>query len=283
VTALLEHNWPGVTAVVDRAAALGAPWFAGSTPFAVFEGDEAIAHAGVVELPMLVQGTPGRYAGIHAVCTHPARRGRGLARAVIEAAIDYCERRFDAALLFAIEPAVYHRFGFRTVTEHLFLARAPSPERHGHQLRRLSANDPADVSLVHRICRDRAPISNRLGPCEPGWLFVLDEILARRGFGRLYYAEGLDALFVLERHGRALNIYDLVAPTLPSIAAVLGALPFEVDQLQLYFTPDRFEAELTAGGAELRTRALEGFDQLMIRGPFDCGDQPFMIPTLARC
>jgi predicted N-acetyltransferase YhbS len=283
VTALLERSWPGIGAAIERAARVGAPWFAGSTPFAVFEGGEAIAHAGVLELPMIVEGAAQRVAGIHGVCTHPERRGEGLARAVIEAALDHCEPSYAAVLLFTVEPALYRRFGFRAVVERSFLAQAPSPARHGHRFRPLAADDAGDVALVHRLCRERAPVSRRLGPCEPGWLFVLDEILARGRFDRLYYAPGLETLAVLERDGRLLNVYDLVAPTLPSLAELLGALDFAVEGLRLYFTPDRFEAEFADAGARVRARALTGFDQLMVRGPLACEQELFLIPPLARC
>ncbi len=49
---LLESTFTGIRRTAESARALNAPWEEASTPFACFEGASAIAHVGVLELPM---------------------------------------------------------------------------------------------------------------------------------------------------------------------------------------------------------------------------------------
>jgi hypothetical protein len=53
---LLEAAFPGISDIAQHARTLGAPWEAASTPFVRFEGDMAVTHVGVLEIPMVVMG-----------------------------------------------------------------------------------------------------------------------------------------------------------------------------------------------------------------------------------
>ena len=50
---------------------------------------------------------------------------------------------------------------------------------------RLRHTSAADVALLWRLLRTRAPVSARLGVVEPGWLFVIDEVFAQRNLERV--------------------------------------------------------------------------------------------------
>lgn len=73
---LLESTFAGISRTAESARALSAPCEEASTPFVRFEGDRAIAHVGVLELPMVVMGQSMIVGGIHAVCTRPKFRHR---------------------------------------------------------------------------------------------------------------------------------------------------------------------------------------------------------------
>ncbi|MBK9647816.1 MAG: GNAT family N-acetyltransferase [Deltaproteobacteria bacterium] len=83
VYALFETSFPGLPAGVERAGAVGVPWPSVTTPFVGFDGDEAVSHVGVLMQPMRLNGEDRLVAGIHAVCTRPSHRGRGLARRLL--------------------------------------------------------------------------------------------------------------------------------------------------------------------------------------------------------
>lgn len=92
---LLETVFPGVSRAVETARMLGAPWEAASTPFIRFHDEVAIAHVGVLEIPIQLMRQTVRVGGIHAVCTHPEFRRRGYYREVMEEVLDYCANRAE--------------------------------------------------------------------------------------------------------------------------------------------------------------------------------------------
>ena len=74
LVALLGRVWPALPPAIARAEALGFWWADVSTAFARHEGPRAIAHVGVIALPLILDGRPCTVASIHAVCTDPERR-----------------------------------------------------------------------------------------------------------------------------------------------------------------------------------------------------------------
>lgn len=286
VLALLDTAWPNVSSVIEIAARAGYSWRQRSSAFAAFEGGRAVAHAGVLPVPLVVAGRSVAAAGIHAVCAHPERRGRGLARAVLEAALAHADGVARTSLLFAVEPAIYERFGFRRVEEfehELELPAAP-PEPQPAAVRAprgLSCDDPADRALLERCSRERAPVSLRLGAGPSAWLAALDELLAGRGaWRRLHDAPQLDCVVAAERIGDALVLHDVIGPELPELARVADLWSPRPTRVVLRFAPDR----LAPQGARARLlRREDGHDQLMVRGPFDVEGERVAVPTLAHC
>jgi GNAT superfamily N-acetyltransferase len=274
---LLDIVWPGDSEKIRLASAVGAHWHEVSTPFVRFDGDRAIAHAGVLEIPLVIDGQTVTVAGVHAVCTHPDYRRRGYSRQVMEEALAYCDARFKTAILTTDEPTLYTRYGFRVVPEHRFEAEAPRVQRSKSGFRKLSDASPADVALLRRLLRTRAPVSNVLGVLEAGEVLIINEILSRRRFERIHYAEDLDLVAVYEVTGRTLHLYDLVAADIPSLEALIARVEADLDRVEIHFTPDR----LRAGNVPARARPPG--DYLMVRGPFAVEGRPFILPPLARC
>lgn len=276
IYALLASVWPHLAEGIPRAERWGARWHEVSSPFVRFDGETAIAHVGVIFIPLTVAGEAVEVAGIHAVCTHPAYRGRGYSRALMEAALSFCDARVATALLTTAEPELYTRYGFRLVPQHLFeadlapRAAAPAP-------RRLSLEVEADRALLDHLLARRAPASQRLGVREPGWLFKIDVSLWAEIIEHIYYLEDLECVVVYRVEGRTLRIYDLVARRLPPLEALLARIGGHAERIELFLTPDRLQAD------GLRPEPLPGDDHLMVRGPFAAEGQPLILPPLARC
>jgi len=274
---LLDTAWPGISEKIRLASAAGAHWHEVSTPFVRFDGPRAISHAGVLEIPLVVDGESLTVAGVHAVCTHPDYRRRGYSRQVMEEALACCDARFKTAILTTDEPLLYTRYGFRVVPEHRFEAEVPRVQRRKSGFRKLSDASPADVALLRRLLRRRAPVSDVLGVLEAGEIFVINEILSRRRFERIHYAEDLDLVAVYEVTGRTLRLYDLVAADIPSLKAVVARVTADLDRVEIHFTPDRLRV------GKVLARATPPGDYLMVRGPFAVEGRPFILPPLARC
>ncbi|NJR40211.1 MAG: GNAT family N-acetyltransferase [Leptolyngbyaceae cyanobacterium CSU_1_4] len=250
---------------------LGASWEAASTPFMKFEGGKAIAHVGVLELPLWIMGQPVQAAGIHAVATHPKFRRQGHYRDCIEAALEYCNTRYKTLILTTPQPELYYPFGFRRVLESAFTVSCKvTPQKDGFRV--LNLHHENDRTLLHRLLDTRRPISNVVGVLSEKPVFLVNE--ASRP---LYYAEDLDTLVVMEQEGDRLHIFDVVADHALSLIEILRCIPDPVKEVILYFSPDRLEPK-----AQAIPQVLENA-YLMVRGSFAAEGQSFMMPRSARC
>lgn len=275
VLALIDRVWPGFGARIVRAERLGFSWESVSTPFVALEGDRAVAHVGVLELPVVVAGMRHVVGGIHAVCTDPDHRGRGHARALLAEAVEHCRPRYETLLLTTDIPAFYEPVGFRPVGEHVFRGRvAPGPAPDPGMVRRLSLDEPGDVALLRRLLAAREPVSARLGPVESGAIFGIACLLQAERPETLQYVAPLDAVIVGERRGPTLVLLDIVSATVPRLPVLLEWLGEGVEEVMTLFTPDCL-------GGPLVPEPLPR-PELMARGPFVVEELPFMLPPYSR-
>jgi predicted N-acetyltransferase YhbS len=269
---LLAASWAMLRPAIPEAARLGASWDQLSTAFVERREGVAVAHAGVLWIPMVIDGEARPVAGVHAVCTAAAHRGHGLARKVIEAAVEHALERADTVLLHANDAAIYGRFGFRSLAQTVWwcepsVTRAPA-------MRQLSSDDTDDVARVWDAFAGRVPVSQTLGVGEAAGLFVLDEVLACRRFARLWALD--DLVVAADYDERLLQIYDVVGPRWPSLDELVAHAPGRVDRVEIFFNPDRWPE------TRWRTREMSSPDTLMVKGPFTQASE-IAIPPMSRC
>jgi hypothetical protein len=278
---LLETCFPGITQAEQDSLALGHPWEKASTPFVYFEGELAITHVGVLELPLVVMEHTMHVAGIHAVGTRPEFRRCGYYRQVMTEVLQYCAPHYDTVLLTTGQPALYEPFGFRVLPEHIFVT-ARSTHRGTQGFRPLQTHVATDLQVLQRLLEVRAPVSPILGVVREKAVFSFN---ARKL--PLYYAADLDVIISFALAGTQLTLFDIVGSQIPTLGAILQRLPQPIDHVATYFSPDRLEADFRAVPHTLMDppEALggEGADFLMVRGPFAAEDRPFMLPRSARC
>ena len=269
---LLDTWLPELRELRDRSARMNSRWEEISTPFVRVENGEVIAHVGLLEMSLCILGEPHVVGGVHAVCTRSDRRRRGLFRSLIEALIEHCEGRYETLVLTTDEPKIYEPFGFRVVREQRFAVPVSSPGG-GPGLRPLRIDSDTDLELLDRLLERRTSVSDVLGVLSEKdvFKFNLEE-------GHLLRSDALDLVMLMERNGRRLIVYDLVAPVVPSLARLLGELADPVDEAQFCFSPDRLGV--------VRPHAVpltEDDGVLMVRGAFGTDGRPFMLPPSARC
>ncbi|HEY9668700.1 MAG TPA: GNAT family N-acetyltransferase [Coleofasciculaceae cyanobacterium] len=271
---LLEAAFPGlgISNIAQHARTLGAPWEGVSTPFVRFEADMAVTHVGVLEIPMVVMGQTVTVGGVHGVCTHPDFRRRGYFRQVMEEVLEYCASCYETLLLTTAQPEFYSSFGFRVVEEYAFVTKCTSTS-HTNGFRVLNTQDPDDLKLLHRLLSDREPVSNVVGVVNEKAVFCFNE-----GTRPLHYATDLNALAYMEIEGTRLKLFDLVGTQICPLTAVVERIPQHLDEVVIYFSPDRLEANVQAF-----PHVLDGDSLLMVRGSFAAEGQPFMLPRSARC
>jgi hypothetical protein len=140
--------------------------------------------------------------------------------------------RFDSAKLSTIIPAFYGRWGFSVVPTHRFVAPRAGG---GGSARSATLNDAA---RIRELLSARTPTSNIYATREPGWLPITDLALQGRLPGGVLVVPRRDFLIVARQQGEVLHLDDVVAPELPHVEEVLGAIPFRFERVVYGFTPD---------------------------------------------
>ncbi len=277
---LFDIAWPQLRGAIAGAHAFGVEWADSTRPFVRFEDGRAVAHVGVLAIPMIIAGRKRTVAGVHAVVTDPAYRGRGYARDLLTEACAFIDQQFDGALLCAVDPNVYVRHGFRALSECISAAgvRRPVHSRGVAQAaRRLSPSIETDRALLLRLLHTRSAVSNTIASLDAGWLFVTNASLWRGAWDRFFYVDNLDVIVVAEQHGTTLRLFDIVGPVSPPLDRLLSHFPGEIDRVDIHFTPDKL------GVDEVTHMSLPPqSDVAMLRGIDDpLGDA--MLPLLAHC
>ncbi len=250
VMKLLDLHWPGLSQYVELAEACGVDWRRRSRPYGLVDGDAVIAHVGVMPMPTLrVDGHLRTVSGIHAVCTHPEHRRRGLARRVLAAALAEAELHDEGQLLFATEPRVYEAHGFRRARPVRFASELSERTVGAGRLRPVDVFDERQRRRALEVYAERIALSARLSVMDGGWLMLLDEILGTAGRGgRLWWYDD-DTVIAGERLGREIHLYDLATRTAPRRPVMDYAQAFEgaFRRVFVYFdVDDPADEQLTA-------------------------------------
>jgi GNAT superfamily N-acetyltransferase len=272
---LLGGIWTRLPSAVARAQAWGSDWCEFSTPFVHMIDDRIVAHVGVLEIPMVLAGEPRKVAGIHAVCTHASQRRHGHVTAMMERALAWVDARYDTAILWANDASLYRRFGFVAHEESIFVG----PVRGGREseVRPLSADRPDDVALIRDRLARRCPVSQKTGTTDPGWLALIDLALWSPG-PSLAYIPALECVVVYGVRERFLDLYDVIAERIPSLAELAARMGERIDTAVVYFTPDSLDAP------QLAAEPTVLIDTLMVRGRgLGLGNEPFACSPIARC
>lgn len=275
VLALFGAVWRRLPGAIELAQSFGANWFEVSTPFVARERDRVVAHAGVIEMPLRLEGDDVVVGGVHAVCVHPDARGRGHARRVLEQALAHVDAHYETSILWSEKRELYARFGFRAEPERVTLIDAPNVAQ-SKPARRLNLELASDRALIQRLLAERTPVSDRLATREPGWHFWIDLALWPEAREMLWYLAQPEALLVFAEGASGPELYDVVARALPSLETIVAALPIGKRRLHVHLSADRL-ARATG------TRENPHEDVLMVRGRWPIAGEGLALSPLCRC
>jgi predicted N-acetyltransferase YhbS len=278
---LLEIPFPGVSHGRRNGEAFEVPWEACSTPFVAREGDRVVGHVGLLEIPLRVMSRDLLAGGVHGVATHPDHRREGRFRALLEELIAWSAPRHEILVLTTLHPEYFVDFGFRVVPEWVSVATpgavAPLPAR------QLDLAAAGDLALIHGLIDRRTPVSDRLGVGSEKGCWGFTEYCST-----IRYSPSLDAAVVGEQVGTTLRIYDLVAPSLPSLTEIAGIWGGSVERVLLFFGSDKVAGpwttmpqDLTGGADSLEPGTANWV--MMVRGALAAEGHHIMLPRPARC
>ncbi|WP_432346492.1 GNAT family N-acetyltransferase [Shinella yambaruensis] len=244
-------------------------------PFAWFDdAGRCIANISAFSLPLVINGTFVRAAGLQSGAVRPEHRGKGLYRDVMEAALRHCDAEgFEAVALLTDTPDLYHRHGFRTLAQHRFSGPAPAGGRDG-PLRRLDIGSEVDLTLLGRLLDGRRPVSDRFAPLRQKEMFLFNAALMPDL--RLDLMEEANAVIAWQMgEDDGFDLLDVVGARIPSLADILASLHLAPARVTMHFAPDHL---VWAGTAV----PDEGDMVLMLRAAGDLApEQPFALSPMA--
>lgn len=207
--------------------------------FGWWSGDALVANVSLFDETLWLAGEPVKALGVQSVVVRPEWRGRGLFRDLATRALAWADARVAHLLLYTETPALYERFGFREITETVFSGPLrPAGTRAAR--RRLSLDDDADVALIVDLFARRTPVSRLCAICDHPALFFLKAIESPEI--ALVHLADLDAVVAVEEPSPTLLIlHDVIAPTIPTLAAIAAALGAPTQQAEVHVTPDRLD------------------------------------------
>jgi len=163
---VLDHSYPVWHDGLSRASygryyagQLATPWGrAGLQRFALVERGEGLASAKLYTLEASLDGRPLRIAGIGALFTAPAHRGRGHARALVERLLERAAGEgATVALLFSIIGARYYAaLGFEPIATPDLSMRVIEDTRRGAPMTLVRAGEDRDLPDIVAMGRARA-------------------------------------------------------------------------------------------------------------------------------
>ena len=239
--------------------------------FSVVEDGQVLANASVMRMRLRLEGREVTGFQLGAVGCLPAQRGRGLARAVMEAALDFCG---DAPVLLFANPNVlrfYPRFGFAPWRQELFSAPheampagTPAPTL-----------DPSEAGVragLAALSDEGIPVTERFG--ARGYSRIATWYPAN-GFARPLRRLGDDAWVFAGVEGDTLYLDDIFTRGPFDLRAWIPRLiDRPIQRIQFGFTPERWWPEATVAGEDTEA-------DLFVRG-MDVSREPHRFPLLAH-
>ncbi len=238
-------------------------------PFSFFDAaNTCVANFSVFSMPLVIDGTFVRAAGLQSGAVRPEWRGQGLFRDLTVTALGHCQAEgFEVVALLTDKPALYRPHGFRSLTRHRFEGAAPAAGTPG-TCRRLDINNSGDVTLIRQRLDGRRPVSDRFAPLRQTEMFLFNAALSPDI--RLDLIEDTGTV-VAGRMGEdgMFDLLDIAGPALPPLADILAALRLAPSRIVTRFAPDHLDwvGEALPEDDGL-TLMIHGADDLMPSLPF---------------
>jgi predicted N-acetyltransferase YhbS len=140
-------------------AQLATPWGRRAiTRLALVEHGEVLASGKLYLFDATLDGRPVRVAGLGAIFTQPAHRGRGAARELVERVLEHAASGgADLALLFSeIGAEYYARLGFTAIATHERTIGVAQSDRHGAPATMVRGGDDRDLKHIVAMGAARA-------------------------------------------------------------------------------------------------------------------------------
>ena len=229
-----------------------------SMPFGYFDADgRCVANFSAFSMPMIINGRVVKAAGYQSGAVRPEWRKRGLYRDLMQRAFAHTVTEgYELDLLLTDKPALYERYGFRILPQHIFVAQTPTLQKSDLSARQLSLDTPDDLRLIKTLLQDRQPASAQFAVVRQMEMFLLN---ASFNSAIRLTALGDDTVVAWTFDGATFWLLDIVGTAIPSLATIVSALDIEPERIEICFSPDRLDCEVSL-------EPYDGYTMLMVRG-----------------
>ena len=229
-----------------------------SMPFGYFDADgRCVANFTAFSMPMIINGRVVKAAGYQSGAVRPEWRKRGLYRDLMQRAFAHTATEgYELDLLLTDKPALYERYGFRILPQHIFVAQTPTLQKSDLSARQLSLEAPDDLRLIETLLQNRQPASAQFAVVRQMEMFLLN---ASFNSAIRLTALGDDTVVAWTFDGATFWLLDIVGTAIPSLATIVSALDIEPERIEICFSPDRLDCEVSL-------EPYDGYTMLMVRG-----------------
>jgi predicted acetyltransferase len=249
-------------------------WNPSYHPYTIFKENRAIANASVIPMSWMIGGEPVAAAGIQSVMTLPSERGKGYMKKLMNLVLEDLINHYSFIFLQTETPALYEKYGFEKVEEHIFVTEAfQNTSIRNSSLKKLDFLKRRDAEIIHSCFASQHPNSHVFTPLgyeHSLYLNLYNPFISEK----LFYSESLHLLLVYEIKNQILTLYDVIAKSSADLAVICGAIPEVFKRVEIHFSPDQLIQT-----KDLQTKKKEG--TLMVRGKLPINDQPVAFPITA--
>lgn len=249
-------------------------WNLNYCPYTIFKENRAVANVSVIPMSWILDGKAVAAAGIQSVMTLPSERGRGYMKKLMNLVLEDLTNQYSLIFLQTETPALYEKYGFRKVEEHIFVTEAfQNLSMRSSSLKKLDFSKRSDVEIIQSCFVSEHSNSLIFAPLNYEHSLYLN--LYNPFFSeKLFYSESLESLLVYEVKDQVLVLYDVVSKSSIGLDDICSAIPEVFKSVEIHFTPDQL-----IHTKDLQTKKKEG--TLMVRGKLPICNQPIAFPVTA--
>lgn len=248
-------------------------WDKAYTPFSYFKDEQIIASVCIYLLDATVEGRSTKLVQISGVGTSQDWRRQGLSRKLTNLGLDSFRGQHKGVFLFADEEAIpyYLRCGFSSLDESQEFCQINAVSAKSG-LVRLNPEDQLDLDRIYSYAKSTAPVSDKFSIFSPK-LLMFHALCTLRN--KIYEIPELDCLVFFDRDGDVVNIYDILARSIPTFEEIYPYISSETDkQINFHFHTDKL------GIRGIQTRALLG-NNAFVKGSFPLSTPVFPFTSRA--
>lgn len=206
-------------------------------PYTMEVDGEIVANVSISKSTLVVDGVTYKAAQIGGVMTAPKYRGQGLSRRLMEEVLNETVD-MDLVYLFANRTVLdyYPKFGFEKREQITYLLNASKLQFVPQQVKKLNLQDAGSRKLLFDYATHRVPVSATLSMLQHESIVMFHALNVYDHC--TYVIPSLNVIVMAEQKDETLHVYDVISTHYVALEKVLAALPINVPNIELYFTPN---------------------------------------------